>query len=128
MLSIAFTYFMVSPFASLWASTNLSVCFRPQNWAIQAHTSLETWFWFQWTLTIPYDQGWWEHWFKLYLRWFHCKNLDLYFSTDFKRVLWKYKISSYTTTFYLIFWFFGTFYDDQSHFCDLKVQFSTQNI
>ena len=92
------------------------------------HTPLETWFWFQWNLTIPYDQGWWERQYEVYLKQFYCKNPDLCFLQDFKRVLWKYKISSYTTAFYLIFWFFGTFYDDQSHFCDLKVQFSTQNI
>ena len=97
-------------------------------WDIILHTPLETWFWFQWNLTIPYDQGWWERQYEVYLKQFYCKNPDLCFSQDFKRVLWKYKISSYTTAFYLIFWFFGTFYDDQSHFCDLKVQFSTQNI
>ena len=90
-----------------------------------SHTPLETWFWFQWTLTIPYDQGWWEHWFKLYLRWFHCKNLDLYFSTDFKRVLWKYKIIRQMIAFYYIFGFFGTFYDGWSHFCGIKIQFLT---
>ena len=89
------------------------------------HTPLETWFWFQWTLTIPYDQGWWEHWFKLYLRWFHCKNLDLYFSTDLKRVLWKYKIIRQMIAFYYIFGFFGTFYDGWSHFCGIKIQFLT---
>ena len=92
---------------------------------VTLHTPLETWFWFQWTLTIPYDQGWWEHWFKLYLRWFHCKNLDLYFSTDFKRVLWKNKIIRQMIAFYYIFGFFGTFYDGWSHFCGIKIQFLT---
>ena len=87
------------------------------------HTSLETWFWFQWNLTIPYDQGWWERQYEVYLKQFYCKNPDLCFSQDFKRVLWKYKISSYTTAFYFIFWFFGTYYDDQSHFCGLKCSF-----
>ena len=89
------------------------------------HTPLEAWFWFQWTLTIPYDQGWWENWFKLYLRWFHCKNLDLYFSSDFKRVLWKYKIIRQKIAFYYIFGFFGTLYDGWSHFCGIKIQFLT---
>ena len=92
------------------------------------HTPLETWFWFQWNLTIPYDQGWWECQYEVYLRQFHCKNPDLCISQDFKRVLWKYIISRYMTAFYTIFWFFGTFYDGQNHLCDLKVPFSTRNI